>query len=187
MAYLLVRKADEKLGHPTSVVQIFESDPGSDLETPDYGDYVVVEYPYDPDSEVTTSLVLSSDGKTLSNPWAGKSIAEQKQLHDDAISATRAAEYKEERRSQIKQQARYKIEQISEPWKVERATETDLLNGNNEAMKAIAVAKKGARDESNAREAELDALTDEMEIRNFNPYGGANATPQDLAKPFYQG
>ena len=109
MAYLLVRKADEKLGHPTSVVQIFESDPGSDLETPDYGDYVVVEYPYDPDSEVTTSLVLSSDGKTLSNPWAGKSIAEQKQLHDDAISATRAAEYKEERRSQIKQQARYKI------------------------------------------------------------------------------
>ena len=54
-------------------------------------------------------------------------------------------------------------------------------------MKAIAVAKKGARDESNAREAELDALTDEMEIRNFNPYTGANATPQDLAKPFYQG
>tara|TARA_E500000331_G_scaffold324124_1_gene340161 strand:+ start:2712 stop:3275 length:564 start_codon:yes stop_codon:yes gene_type:complete len=187
MAYLLVRKGDAKLGHPTCVTQIFESDPGSDLQTPSYGEYILIEYPYDPDSEVTTSLVLSSDGKTLSNPWAGKTIAEQKQLHDDSLSIKRAAEYKEERRTQIKQQARYKIEQIGEPWKIEKATETDLLNGNNEAMKAIAIAKKGARDESNSREAELDALTDEMEIRNFNPYGGANATPQDQAKPFYQG
>ena len=43
-------------------------------------------------------------------------------------------------------------------WKVERAKEVDLLNGNDEAMKALALEKKAIRDKGNAIEAEILAL-----------------------------
>jgi|TARA_B100001996_G_scaffold343657_1_gene298897 hypothetical protein len=181
MAFLVVRKIDEKLGHKhINVMQIFDSEPSTAekeaiFSPENYGDYALVEYPFDPETEVTTSLVLSADGTTLSNPWAGKTIQEQRDLHEADMKANRIAEYKADRIIQVKMQASMKIETLTQPWKIERATEQDLIAGNNDKMRAIAVAKQEIRDASNAMEAEVQALTTEAELDAYNPYGGALA------------
>ena len=46
----------------------------------------------------------------------------------------------------------------SSSWRVEKAKEVDLINGNDEAMKALALEKKAIRDKGNAIESEILAL-----------------------------
>jgi hypothetical protein len=53
-------------------------------------------------------------------------------------------------------------------WKIQRATETDLLNGNTAAMTALAQEKKAIRDANNAAEAEVDAETDVAKLRHVD-------------------
>lgn len=179
MAFLVVRKVDESLGHKhINIMQIFDSEPSAkekeEISDPElYGDYVLVEYPFDPETEVTTSLVLSADGTTLSNPWAGKTIQEQRDLHEADMVANRVAEFKADRVIQVKMQASMKIETITQPWKIERATEQDLIAGNTDKMRAIALAKQEIRDASNTMEAEVNALSTEAELESYDPYGGA--------------
>ena len=53
---------------------------------------------------------------------------------------------------------RLEDEYSSAGWRHEKASETDLLNGNNNAMIALATEKKTIRDAGNAHGAALEAL-----------------------------
>lgn len=104
-----------------------------------------------------TSWRLNAAGDALIDSHAGKSDEERVALNLAENEALVFAEMKEDKRGQIKAEAKAFLEEIA--WKKERAEETDLLNGNSAAMTAYAQEKKAIRDANNAKEAALDAIT----------------------------
>ena len=119
--------------------------------------YVVIRQDLDA-SVPLTSWKLNTAGDALVDAHAGKSDEERVALNLSENEALIFAGFKEDYRRQIKAHAKAALEQIT--WKKERAEETDLLNGNNAAMTALAAEKKAIRDLNNSREAELDAITE---------------------------
>ena len=104
-----------------------------------------------------TSWKLNAAGDALVDAHAGKSDDEREALNLAENEALIFAEMREDKRRQIKAEAQAQLEEIS--WEIERAQETDLLNGNNAAMTAIANKKKTIRDLNNQQEVALDAIT----------------------------
>ena len=119
--------------------------------------YVVIRQDLDP-SVPLTSWKLNAAGDALVDAHAGKSAEERVALNLAESQVILFANKKEDFRRQIKANAKAALEEIT--WKKERAEETDLLNGNSAAMTALAAEKKAIRDSNNAKESELDAITD---------------------------
>ncbi len=119
--------------------------------------FVVIRQDLDP-AVPLTSWKLNAAGDAFVDAHAGKSDEERVALNLSENEALVFAGFKEDFRKQIKAHAKAALEQIT--WKKERAEETDLLNGNNAAMTALAAEKKAIRDLNNSREAELDAITE---------------------------
>tara|TARA_B100000427_G_scaffold133546_1_gene111097 strand:+ start:2220 stop:2777 length:558 start_codon:yes stop_codon:yes gene_type:complete len=119
--------------------------------------YVVVRQDLDP-SVPLTSWKLNAAGDAFEDAHAGKSDEERVALNLAENEALIFAGFKDDFRRQIKAHAKAALEEIT--WKKERAEETDLINGNSAAMTALAQEKKAIRDLNNAREVELDAITE---------------------------
>lgn len=158
MAHLLYRK------NPACVVNIFEGD----IEiSPSDDNHLLFEYDFNPETDYLGSLRLSEDGTSLVNVYSGKSIQEQIDL---CVQEQRDADIlsnKEEKIKLIKFSARKKIEDLD--WKVERAKERDLLNGNNDAMIEVSQEREQIRQASNAHEETLLSLTTWEEVESFDP------------------
>ena len=118
--------------------------------------YVVIRQDLDA-SVPLTSWRLNAAGDALVDSYAGKSDEERIALNLAENEALVFAEMKEDKRGQIKAECKAVLEELE--WKKEKASETDLLNGNSAAMTAFAQEKKAIRDANNAKEAELDAIT----------------------------
>ncbi len=165
MAFIVYRKSP---AGSEGAVQIFATEAETPKKLPEYGTYGIYEYPFDPNTERLTSLKLNDAGTGLVNEFAGKTIQEQEDLHEAQHAAIRKEELRAERLQQIKTKARERIEAYN--WKLERAREIDLANGNNDQEKAIAQERQAIRDGNNQREAELNALTDYQDIFDFDPF-----------------
>jgi len=112
------------------------------------------------DENILCAYELNAAGDGVVNPYAGKTKEEQTQLHTAARKLVNAAALKADKLIEIKTSTGSKLEDeySSSGWRHEKATETDLLNGNNAAMTALATEKKAIRDAGNAHAETLKAL-----------------------------
>ncbi len=128
---------------------------------------VVLEYPdYDPSVDQDECIRINAAGTALENPNKSKTKAEQvavdKAFRDGEAAKTR----KLHKRGEIKWWVKQLIEETA--WEDIRANDTDVINGNDDAKRALYLKRKKIRDQGNATEAALIALTDLEEIRKFN-------------------
>ena len=131
------------------------------VENPDYLQrHKVFEGDIDLDENLLCCYVLNDAGDGVVNPYAGKTKAEQDVLHTAARKLQIAAALKADKLIEIKTATGSKLEDqySSSGWRHEKAAETDLLNGNNAAMTALATEKKAIRDAGNAHGVALEAL-----------------------------
>lgn len=126
--------------------------------------YVIIEQTLDP-SVPLPNWYLNAAGTALENKFSGKTVEESDTLRRQEQEAVELAQLKASKTEGIKVAAKSRLEAIE--WKIQRATETDLLNGNNNAMTAVANEKKAIRDANNAHENALNALTDLNDIKAF--------------------
>tara|TARA_B100001778_G_scaffold329998_1_gene331826 strand:- start:44 stop:571 length:528 start_codon:yes stop_codon:yes gene_type:complete len=112
------------------------------------------------DEDLLCCYELNAAGDDLVNPYAGKTKAEMMTLHDAAKKLKTAKQMKGQKLLEVKTSTALKLEDEYSPagWRHEKASETDLLNGNNDAMTKLAQEKKAIRDAGNAHEATLAAL-----------------------------
>ena len=96
---------------------------------------------------------------------AGKTETERETLQRQEQEVLEIQQMREGKVREIKAEAKDRLQNLD--WKVQRATEQDLLNGNNAAMTAVANEKKAIRDANNAHENALNALTDLNDIKAF--------------------
>ena len=148
-----------QIEHP----QIVGEEPGT--SGGDDPNYVIIEQTLDP-SVPLTSWYLNAAGNALENKFSGKSDAEADTLRRQEQEAVEAGQLKETLRRGIKTECAERLTKLD--WKIQRATETDLLNGNTAAMTALAQEKKAIRDANNAAEAEVDAETDVAKLRHVD-------------------
>jgi len=159
-----------EIAHPTD----------RDTRTNPDPNYVVVRQ--DLDAAVPlTSWKLNAAGNALEDAHAGKSDDERVSLDKTSSEEKLFTLKKESHRRMIKVSCGDRLNNLA--WKIERAQETDLLNGNNVAMTAVANEKKAIRDGNNAKEAALDAIApnDWASMEAFDPedYEGKDTTPKN--------
>tara|TARA_B100001250_G_scaffold349922_1_gene321386 strand:+ start:1834 stop:2352 length:519 start_codon:yes stop_codon:yes gene_type:complete len=114
----------------------------------------------DLENDLMMCYKLNAAGDGVVNPHAGKTKAEMETLHTAELKLKNAAVLQANKAIEVKTVtgARLEDEYSSSGWRHEKATETDLLNGNNAAMTALATEKKAIRDAGNAHGATLAAL-----------------------------
>ena len=114
----------------------------------------------DLENDLLECYKLNAAGDGVENPHAGKTKAEMETLHTAEKKLIEAAAQKADKLIEIKTHTGAKLEDeySSSGWRHENALETDLLNGNNAAMTALANEKKAVRDAGNAHGATLEAL-----------------------------
>lgn len=136
--------------------------PGDDLV--DDPNYVIIEQTLDADVPLT-SYKLNAGKTALVDSHAGKTENERVELQRQEQEVVEIQQMKEGKVREIKAEAKARLQDLD--WKVQRATEEDLLNGNNAASTAVANEKKAIRDANNAHENALNALTALDDIKSF--------------------
>ncbi len=125
----------------------------------------VIEYEWK-ETDYLVSIKLNADGVTVSNKFPGKTIEEQKDLIEIEDAETRIADRKKSLKDTIKHDAKDLIRELD--WKKTKARDTDLINGNSDAVTAWLNERNSIRIKSNEAEVVLDALTTEAALQEFN-------------------
>lgn len=127
---------------------------------------VVLEYSdYDSSVDQDECIRINTAGTALENPNKDKTKAEQVAL-DKAFRDSEAAKTRKlHKRGELKFWVKELIEETS--WEDIRANDVDVINGNDDAKRTLYLKRKKIRDQGNAAEAALIALTDLEDIRNF--------------------
>ncbi len=126
--------------------------------------YIVVEYEWK-ETDYLVSMKLDADG-VLSNKFPGKTIEEQKSLIEIEDAAKRLVEQVAFKTEKIKMDSADYINELK--WKLTRARDNDLVNGNSDSMAEVLAEIDSIRSKSNAAEVALNALTTEEEVIAFN-------------------
>jgi len=153
MAYLIYNKNHKHVTHQ------LDYDPREGVE--DSSTYIVFEgEKIDTENDFITNYRLNAAGDGLENPYKSLSKADQLVKFQDDQAKVYAPKYQEHAIKMLKMEVRGVLEGEygDTSWKVEKAKEVDLINGDNEAMKALALEKKAIRDKGNAIESEILAL-----------------------------
>jgi len=129
--------------------------------------FKIFEYDFDPEVDYFSSLEPNAAGTALVNPFAGKTIAEQKALVEKRDTDTKIRKYKQQKKHQTKILAKGAIEELK--WKIDRAKDLDAINGNQNALRAAYQEREDVRVKSNAMEAEIEALTTLNEVYAYAP------------------
>ncbi len=140
--------------------------PGAESEDTCDDNWVILDFDHDPEVDYLTSLELNAAGNALVNPFAGKTITEQKTLCEKRENDRKMKKYKQQKKHQVKMLCKEAIETTS--WKIERAKDLDAINGNTDALRAVYQERQNLREKSNTMEAELDALTTLEEVYAYN-------------------
>jgi len=129
------------------------------LDSDDRG-FRVFEGEINTDENVLHVYKLNAAKDGVENPYAGQTKLEQTNLFERARKNKEAVRIKGNKAIEIKTATGQRLEDeySSAGWRHEKASETDLLNGNNVAMTALATEKKAIRDAGNAHGATLAAL-----------------------------
>ena len=154
MAYLIYDPEEQH------VVQQLSYNPLDDVADTSITTIKVFEGTVDEENDFITNYRLNAAGDGLENPYAGQSKADQLIKFQEDQDKIRAVKRLPQLINEVKTQCKKIIEDgfDSSSWKVEKAQEDDLINGNNDAMRALALEKKAIRDKNNAVEAEIQAL-----------------------------
>ena len=155
MAYLIYDKNEQH------VITQLDSDPDGFLAPGVESSHIVFEQEaVDQETDFLTNYRLNAAGDGVENPYKGLSKADQLVKFQDDQCKIQAVTTKKHLFQLIKSEVRHKIEGDfgASAWKVERAQETDLINGNNDAMRALAIEKQAIRQRGADVEAELTAL-----------------------------
>tara|TARA_B100000575_G_scaffold63193_1_gene48260 strand:+ start:12293 stop:12826 length:534 start_codon:yes stop_codon:yes gene_type:complete len=155
MAYLIYSKQEQHVTHQ------LDYDPREGVEDSQNDTTIVFEgEKIDTENDFITNYRLNAAGDGLENPYKSLSKADQLAKFQDDQAKIYAPKYQQHAVELIKFVTRSVLtgEYGETAWKVEKAKEVDLINGNNEAMKALAVEKQAIRDKGNAVEAEILAL-----------------------------
>ena len=142
--------------------QIPGPNPG-DAEVDD-PNYVIIEQTLEAGVPLT-SYKLNADKTALVDAHTGKTENERETLQRQEQEVAEISQMRAGKVREIKAEAKDRLQNLD--WKVQRATEQDLLNGNNTASTAVANEKKAIRDANNAHENALNALTDLNDIKAF--------------------
>ena len=135
-------------------------DPNYEILDDNKRGFRVFEGEIDTEQNVLHVYKLNAAKDGVENPYAGKTKLEQTNLFERARKNKEAAFQKPHKLIEIKTTTGSRLEDqySSSGWRHEKAAETDLLNGNNAAMTALATEKKAIRDAGNAHAATLEAL-----------------------------
>ena len=135
-------------------------DPNYEILDDNKRGFRVFEGEIDTEQNVLHVYKLNAAKDGVENPYAGKTKLEQTNLFERARKNKEAAFQKPHKLIEIKTTTGSRLEDqySSSGWRHEKAAETDLLNGNNAAMTALATEKKAIRDAGNAHGAALEAL-----------------------------
>ena len=152
----------------------FDYDPTDGGAKPLMDGFLMFEGEIDSSKNLQMAYRPNAEGTALVNPFEGMSIEDQTKEHAKEILVRTATHMKQQKLGLIKTNCKKKLEDEfgRSSWKVEKAQEQDLINGNNDAMRALAVAKQAIRDGNNAIEAQLEALdptADAQAIIDFDP------------------
>lgn len=126
----------------------------------------VYEYAFDPSTEEIRALKLNAAGNALENVYGSQTIAEQIASCEAEVEAKNLGLRKAEKKQRISDYTKEILEEWD--WKTERAMERDFLNGNNNAMAALAAERKKFRDDGNAHQAGVDALTTAAQVVEYD-------------------
>ena len=156
MAYLIYNKNEKHVTHQ------LDYDPREGVvDASSDVDYIVFEgEKIDCENDFITNYRLNAAGDGLENPYKSLSKADQLAKFQDDQAKVYAPKYQEHAVKMLKMEVKSVLEGEygSSSWKVEKAREVDLINGNDDAMKALALEKKAIRDKGNTIETELQAL-----------------------------
>ena len=154
MAYLIYDPEEQH------VVQQLSHNPLDDVVDKTTTKIKVFEGTIDEENDFITNYRLNAAGDGLENPYAGQSKADQLIKFQEDQDKIRAIKVKPIKINEVRTQCRKYIEDEfgQSSWKVEKAQEEDLINGNTDAMRALALEKKGIRDKNNTIEAEINAF-----------------------------
>ena len=122
----------------------------------------VYEYAFDPSTEEIRAIKLNAAGNGLENVYASQTITEQIASCEAEVEAKRISLSKAEKKQRISDWTKEILEEWD--WKTERAMERDFLNGNDNAMTALAAERKKFRDDGNTHQAGVDALTTAAQV-----------------------
>ncbi len=137
---------------------------------------VVLEYPdYDPDTDYVNSLRVNAAGTALENPQKGKTFAEQKTLDEAYRDSTALKSTRVHKRDQLKGECGELIRLSA--WEDVKAADTDAINGNDSATRALYEKRQKMRDQNSAAETTLLDLTDLEEVKNFDVRSKSWYTP----------
>ena len=154
MAYLIYDPEEQH------VVQQLSHNPLDDVIDASTTSIKVFEGTVDEENDFITNYRLNAAGDGLENPYAGQSKADQLIKFQEDQDKIRAIKVKPIKINEVRTQCRKYIEDEfgRSSWKVEKAQEEDLINGNTDAMRALALEKKAIRDKNNTIEAEISAF-----------------------------
>ena len=137
------------------------------LGNADVSDMLVVEMDYDRDTTYLHALKLASDGVSLENPHAGKTIEEQATAVYNEDRAAMATTIKATKMEAIKLRAKSLLNERK--WRMERSRDQDLINGNTNAVTTESAIRNSIRTKSGEVEDALNALTAYDDIASFDP------------------
>lgn len=126
-------------------------------------EYLVVEYDWQ-ETDYLPSMTVSDSG-VMSNRFPDKTIDEQRALNEAEDNQKKIDIEIKFKTEAIKMHARVLLEEMQ--WMETRARDTDLVNGNNDAMNVYRTKRNLVRTESNEAEVKLNALTTIEELRAF--------------------
>tara|TARA_B100001778_G_scaffold231295_1_gene192517 strand:+ start:856 stop:1386 length:531 start_codon:yes stop_codon:yes gene_type:complete len=154
MAYLVYDPEEQH------VVQQLSYNPLDDVAIQSTTTIKVFEGTVDEETDFITNYRLNAAGDGLENPYAGQSKADQLVKFQEDQDKIRAVKRLPQLINEVKTQCKKIIEDGfgNSSWKVEKAQEEDLINGNTDAMRALAIEKKAIRDKNNVVEAEIQSL-----------------------------
>ena len=125
----------------------------------------IIEYEWK-ETDYLVSIKLNADGVTLSNKFPGKTIEEQKSLIEDEDASKRFTTQVAFKTEKIKMSAADAIRELK--WKLTRAKDNDLVNGNSDSTTAVLAEINAIRIKSNEAEVLLGTLTTEEDVVAFN-------------------
>lgn len=159
MAFLVYRKSTD------SVVNWHDSE--SEVSQPGAAeDLVVVEMDYDPSEVYALSLTLSEDGTSLVNKYPGLSLSEQKERAEEDLRAAELVRLKADLTNRIDSLIKEELKESE--WKLVRAADNDLINGNTNETDALKAERQLRRDAAKQHKAALNLLTDFSDVLAFN-------------------
>lgn len=159
MAFLVYRKSTD------CVVSWHDSE--SEVSQPGAPeDLVVIEMDYDPSEVYSLSLTLSEDGNSLINKYPGLSLSEQQERVQAAFKEAEIEKLKEDLTNRIDSNIKNELKESE--WKLVRAADNDLVNGNTDETDALKAERQARRDAAKQHKAALNLLTDLEDVLAFD-------------------